>query len=289
MLAVRMLLLCLAAIPPASFAAAPASACLIYSPTCVGDREACNPTPAQRRAQEKLASEEETRRRLIDARARMARGEADPAAELAELLVPNIRPVWLEHSSCGPEGEVDYGKGRVTEQTDYENLVSGTPLEGSEIGEFARIVRSELYSLGPECNTEFRRTFATFLRSSLSGANLEQAWLFLGARHRPHGAFLPRFRRLVSFKGDSRAPPIRWMFENEWLEKQVAAALRRTAWGRSLSAATDAFWTRHSSGLQENQRACPEAAADWEELRRQLIPQMLAQREERLRQRSARQ
>jgi hypothetical protein len=270
--------LLLAAIAPASgLGAAPAAACVLLPIICLGKSGACNPSPLQKLAEERNDSAAETRRRLAEGKARLRAGKVDPAAELAELLVPNIRPVWVEMTSCGPMGEVDYGDGNLTWGSLYRSLVAGTPLAGKDPEFFAALLdRSEAFPLEPPCNAEFRKGFAAYIERSVPADHLRQAWLFLSARQRPADSFGDRYHRLVRFEGGRRAPPVRWTAGDRWLEGQIARALARTAWGRSLTGAMDAFWAEAGGRVGENERACPVAFAEWARVRERVVAEMIA-------------
>ena len=277
----------MAAVLPAGFAAAPASACAIIAPVCLGSDAECHPTPAQRRAEQRHWSAEETRTRLAEARTRLGRGPVDFAAELAELLVPNIRPVWTQFTDCGPEGEIDYGEGRETPDSVFRALTGGTPLAGEDWGAYASVLRrQELFSFGTTCNAEFRQGFAALLRQSIAPADLRKAWLFLTARQRTQGNIASLYHRLVRFEGRARTPPVRWTLADPWLSEQVAVALRRTSWGPAISAAARDFWARRGIDLSDDAQACPAAAVQWASARQRLVAIMLDLQEARRRRRS---
>jgi hypothetical protein len=267
------ILLAAMALSTGGLASAPAAAC-IYHPTgpCFGPD--CDPSPVERIAQERLASARETKMRLASAKARLESAQVDIEGELAELLVPNVRPIYRDSNSCGPQGEVDYGKGEETLEGLHRIVLAGTPLEGRDTRPFNHLLREEVYSFGPLCNAEFRRSFAEFLRRSVSPAHRREAWLFLGARQRNSG-LADRYHRLVAFERDSRSPPVRWTLADRWLSDQVDRSLRRTAWGRSIAAAADSFWTERSGGLGDNARVCPETTAEWAEMRERVVAEAI--------------
>lgn len=264
-----------AIVPPAGFAAAPAAACVYHPITCFGDSIACNPSPLKRLAQERNLSAAETRRRLVEGKAKLLAGKVDPAAELAELLVPNIRPVWAEMTSCGRSGEIDFGDGELGRDSLYRALVAGTALAGKDPEFFAEVLhRSEAYPLEPLCNAEFRQAFARYIGQAVPAEHLREAWLFLGARQRPTDSFGDRYHRLVRFEAGGRAPPVRWILADRWLDVQVARALARTAWGRSLTAAMDSFWAEAGARVGEDSKACPVAYAEWARVRERVVADM---------------
>ncbi len=148
------------------------------------------------------------------------------------------------------------------------------------MGEFGRLLDDEgVFAIGPACNSEFRRLYADRLRKSLSPGHLRQAWLFLGARQRTIAPYGQPYHRLVRFEGNARVPPVRWQPADAWVTRQIRQALRSTDWGRSLSAAADAFWAEQGAALADDSRACPATAAEDTGFRSQMIAKMLEQRE----------
>jgi hypothetical protein len=178
------------------------------------------------------------------------------ASGLADMLVPNIQPVYIETSSCGV-GEIDWAG---SAEAGYTPL-AGTPYAGRE-NEFHRIVVD--YgpgTLGPPCNAEFRGRFAEHLRRQLSEARLKQSYVFLAAR-RPGGAV----QRLMAFKGKGRAPPVNWVGN-----AQISAWAGRHPAGRALSAAIAAFWHETGPLLASPELSCPAAFAGWRQDRAVLV------------------
>lgn len=266
----RLILLSLSA-----FAAAPASACFITGPICMGDKIECHPSPDERRAREHRSSTEETRRQTVDALDRLRTGKADPAAELAEALVPNIRPVRIQTSDCGPVNEIDHGAGRESLESVFAEVAGGTQPPGAQWSDYDDLFRiDDIYPFGERCNAEYRARFAAHLRRTLSPERLRQAWLFLNSRRRSDRNGFLGYYRLIMFEDQARTPPVRWIFPNEWIRKETLGALRRTKWGPDLQAAADAFWGRNSADLADDARACPAAAAEWAAVRAQLRAKM---------------
>lgn len=87
---------------------------------------------------------EEYRIRRARVMSALARG-VDVSAELAKMLVPNIRPVFVARSDCGPMNDIDPADGEET----IEDWLSGTYLAG--YGERFRSVERGHYddTLGP--------------------------------------------------------------------------------------------------------------------------------------------
>ncbi|HYG46842.1 MAG TPA: hypothetical protein VD846_02775 [Allosphingosinicella sp.] len=273
----RPILVAAIALAGTGLAATPASACVFLAPACLGNSFECNPTESERLAEEKRWSAEATRQWLAEARKRLRSGQVDFAAELAELLVPNVRPVYIQTTSCGVIGELDYGAGREGEEEKFAALTAGTPLAGADLDRFRTPLRraEEDISFGASCNAEFRRSFAGHLRQSLSPAHLREAWLFLGARQRSSGNYGSLYHRLISFEDRARTPPIRWTFADLWLRQQVERALRLTAWGRALVPAIDAFWARRAGDLADSSRVCPAELERWTAMRERLLPKLI--------------
>ena len=263
-----------AALLLAAVAGAPAVACIPLAPACLGDRTECRPSPAERRAREQRSSAEQTRRLTLDAIGRLRRRDANPAAELAEILVPNIRPVRIELTSCGPIGEIDHAEGRETTESIFAEVAAGGA-DGTDWHDYDDLFGiDDIYPFGERCNAEYRGRFATHLHRTLSPERLRQAWIFLSARRqRDHSGWLS-YHRLVMFETRARAPPVRWVFPNEWIRKETLGALRRTGWGRDIQAAADSFWAEHGTDLGDDRRACPAAAAEWAAVKARLRARM---------------
>jgi hypothetical protein len=272
----RTMLIGALALPAASLLPAPAAACVFLAVPCLGPSFECNPSPAERLADAKRLSAEATRERLAEARDRLRSGKVDVAAELAELLVPNVRPVYLEYSDCGAMGEIDFGAGIEGEEERFRALTAGTPFAGADLDRFRTMLRreDEDLSFGAPCNAEFRRGFADRLRRSVDPAELRLAWTFLAARQRTHGTYGPIYHRLMRFEGRSRKPPLRWHLDDLWLRGQVETALRRTSWGPSLKAAIDSFWAGTAARLDDSSFVCPQATARWSGTRERVLAKM---------------
>jgi hypothetical protein len=266
-----------AAVSVLGFAAAPAKACVVVAPVCTGAYAECHPNAAQRRANERRWSAEQTRLLLRESQERLRAGEVDFSFELAELLVPNLRPVWIERSDCGPEGEIDYGEGEETFESMFERVVQGTPLSAARHEEFEEFLHRDPadMSFGPQCNAEFRRSFAEFLSRALGPAERREAWLFLAPRQRVQGDFFRIYHRLMSFERRARTPPVRWQLGDMWLREQVERWLRRNATGHLLAAAIDGFWAERASMLDDDAQVCPAFAAQWQAERLSLVARMI--------------
>lgn len=238
----RMLLFALAAV--AATTAGKAEAC-VFALTAeeVGPKRTPDEIAADR---ERLWRE--TLRSKTRAAQRELAGGADAASGLADMLVPNIQPVYIETSSCGV-GEIDWAG---SADMRYEPL-AGTPYAGRE-AEFHRIVSD--YGpgmLGPPCNAEFRGRFAEHLRRRVAPADLRKGFVFLAARRR-HGVV----ERLMAFQGKTRLPPVDWV-----ANVQIVAWAGRHPSGRALSAAIAGFWRESAPLLASAQLSCPSAFADW--------------------------
>jgi hypothetical protein len=267
MAAMRLSFLSMAIGVAAATAASPAAACVIIPITCVGGAKSCPPSPAQKRRW----SGELTIQRAAEARKRLAAGTVDVAAEFAELLVPNVRPISILRSDCGIEGEIDYAEGEETEEAFLQAVVAGSLLEGSTSDRFEGLLRKARsdFSFGKACNTEFRSHFADYLRREVMPADLKEAWLFLEPRNHS------RYPRLMRFAGTTRMPPVQWTFADVWLSGQADRALKRRQWGPSLTTAMDRFWAEERSRLGDDSIVCPSAVAEWARVRRAVLQQML--------------
>ena len=258
--------------------ATPAAACVFLPVTCIGGGPECNPTEAERRAQRRHWSFEGTRQRARAARERLRAGHVDFAGEISELLVPNVRPIFIETSDCGPENEIDYGEGR---EDWFQKMVAGTLLDGTDLDSFMPVInRADVeFSFGVHCNAEFRRSFADHFRRSVDPEHLREAWLFLIARQRTHDEYGLIYHRLVAFDRRARTPPTQWILADEWLRDQVRRYIRRQPAGRAVAAAADAFWAERGADLGDDARVCPVFSAQWESGRRQVVAQMIEYQE----------
>jgi hypothetical protein len=245
-----------------------ASACFYNPEPYIGDK----PSAAEQRARRKAESERRIRYENRQAR-RDWPGEAGAAAALADLLVPNIRPIHIEHSDCGPTNEIDLAEGEEMP----DDLLAGTRYAG-RAEEFPAIFRGyEGGTPGQLCNSEVRVRFAAHLRRRLSAETLREVYIFLRAR-RPDS---DRIARMTAFEGRSRQPPLRWAGRDEWATVQVRRWLVGQAPGRALKAATDEFWSENAPLLADTRSACPAAADAWPAAQAALVEAMDAAEERR--------
>lgn len=252
----RCLLLCAFAF--ALLAPGAASACVYEATTRVQSWSSVGPVHVTQ-AQE--------RRWFVQGR-RIAADEAlaegtDPALLLGQLLVPNIRPVPIEHSDCGPTNEIDFGAGEER----FSDWLAGTYLAGhAELdASVIRVLASGGETLGRACNAEFRDRFAAYLRRRLDPGQLRASYLFLASRSDHPGRPVTR---LVRFEGDQRRPPVRWISRfNDDIERWE----RRTAVGRAMKQALDDFWRENGPPLGDNASVCPAAVARWPAIQAQIL------------------
>jgi hypothetical protein len=249
----------------------PAQGCVYLPVVCIGGPD-CNPTPAERRARMRRESSELTRDRTRKAQQRLVAGHFDAAPELAELLVPNVRPIYVVQTDCGPMGEIDLGGEYETRESYFRRLVAQSPLDGARPFAHARLHDwLDEAPYGERCNLEFRRGFAAHLRRSMTEDDLRRSWVFLSARRRGD-------RRLMRFEGSTRRPPVSWLLMDQWLDRQVQTWLRRQAAGRALQAAVDSFWTHQSAELGDDQQVCPAFSAQWAAERERMVAELMALR-----------
>ena len=240
-----------------------AAACLTNPVTVIGGPT--YKTEAERERAEEKARIHEWRERVGARRANAEeawRRGVDAPAELAEMLVPNIRPVPIGQSGCGPANEVDLAAGEES----FEDILAGTDVLAQAKG--SAVIQREFgvaISFGRSCNTEFRGRFAMHLRRRLGSDDLRRAYLFLAARSRiPERAeaWQP-LRRLMAFEYSSRRPPVRWFTEDRVQEKDIARWSTGTRTGRALAGAIDAFWREQAGSLADTGQVCPEALEAW--------------------------
>jgi hypothetical protein len=246
------------------------------------------PVPEQSRAEKRHWSREQTKERQREASQRLVSTDVNFASELAEILVPNIRPVRLSYSSCGPEGEIDFAGG-ADEKSD--GLTDDTRLKGVDLSDFRRVLREfdGETLLGPSCNAEFRGRFATWLRTKLADNELRTTWLFLTARTRERGTYGSVYHRLMSFDVSTRRPPIRWWGQDEWIRKDIDRFNKKNAVGPRLSNAMSAFWAQQEPTMASDELVCPQAVASWQNDRERLIDTILRERDARMLRRKQRQ
>jgi hypothetical protein len=262
-----------------------ASACFINYPVEIGNS---NRTEAHRERDREARERREARALLVtrtaQARTAMAQGY-DIVGALAEMLVPNIRPVPIVvPQSCEPWNEIDLADGNET----IADLLAGSKFAGwaSRYHDFAPPWQGE--TVGPACNAEFRGRFAALLRRRMTEPQLRAAYLFLAARAwNWKGNPVPlqnaghldlddltlsrvTISRLVAFEGRTRRPPIRWTPDSS-RHQDIIRWTRRDPSGRALQAAMDAFWQEHGAVLSESERVCPAATARWPSVQAQIV------------------
>lgn len=234
----------------------------------------------QRQQRDRRAAEARVRYRLADAH--IAAVHVERLGALAEMLVPNIRPVPIWHDSRGLPNEVDLAEG-VETPADW---VAGTRARLSE-EQLAIVGRWRGETLGPACNAEFRARFAEHLRRTMEPRALRDAYIFLAPRtpywrgqpvalqptaHWAEGR--PMISRLVAFDGTSRRPPVRWSAEFETIEREIVRWTKRDRTGRALQRSMDAFWRDHAALLDAPERACPDAAARWPSVQARIVARL---------------
>ena len=209
---------------------------------------------------------------------RLALGGVDSARELAEILVPNVRPIRLEYSSCGPEGEIDFAG---STDAPFATVLTDPRLKSLRLSEFAHLVRDfdgEIV-LGPACNAEFRDRFSIFLHSKFNEDELRAAWLYLTPRTRHNGTYGSVYHRLISFDRGTRRPPIIWRGENEWIREDIDRFKKKNPVGQRLDAAISEFWIEQQLLLDSDELVCPKAQAAWKNDQERLIENILHERD----------
>ena len=222
-------------------------------------------SPAERVIEEKRLAKLQVRQRTLSAEKAVLAG-TDPAAALADMLVPNVRPILIVRTDCGPENEVDHANGEEA----LPAALAGTRFAGRE-DEFRQIVREwHPGFIGDRCSAEFRSSFAAGLRRRLTPAQLRESFLFLAGRSSQWDEHPGAVKRLMAFQGGSRSPPVRWM--SDWRhQKQIRRWTQGNETGRALRAAIDAFWTEQQPRLSDDARVCPATLAQWSADRAELV------------------
>ena len=250
------------------------------------------PAAAQESGAERERQRLERDRRAAEARVRYRLADAHTAAvlidrlgALAEMLVPNIRPVPIWRDSRGLPNEVDLAQG-VETPADW---VAGTRFERLSEEQLAVVGRWRGETFGPACNAEFRARFAEHLRGTMEPRALRDAYIFLAPRTpywrgqpvalRPMAHWAegrPMISRLVAFDGTGRRPPVRWSAEFETIEREIVRWTKRDRTGRALQRSMDAFWRDHAALLDAPERACPDAAARWPTVQARIVARLEA-------------
>lgn len=211
--------------------------------------------PAEAKARARRNADARLKERARAAREALAAG-TDAAAELADMIVPNVRPIPIRMSSCGPVNELDLAEGAET----AEDWLVGTKFAGRGDllpDSLVRQLQSSGETLGSICNEELRASLADSLRRRLTAKQMRDSYLFLAAR-RPEwdGRYVPLIR-LAAFQGQSRRPPVRW------LGADIQRWARRHPSGQALQQAADIFWRENEGLLGSTELACPAAAERW--------------------------
>jgi hypothetical protein len=263
-----------------------AQACMFMAPLEVGDDHRSRAERRRALLQEaRRESRERLTRRSAAAQAALASGY-DFTGALAEILVPNIRPVPIElPQSCDVANEYDPAGG----DEEVEDWLAGTGYEG-----WADAYRSiappwEGETFGPACNAEFRTRFAALLRRRMSEAQRREAYLFLAARIgnwkggpqplQPIGQFSVErlgIARLVAFTGGTRRPPIEWLGASSGEPDDIRRWLRATESGRALQATMDDFWSENGALIETPEQACPAALARWPSVQARIVAPIAA-------------
>lgn len=260
---------------------AEAQACVILYP--VGSEDRRMSEGERRRAA--LAQARRDARDLLAVRSAAAHDALasgyDVDGALAEILVPNIRPVPIRRpQSCESANEYDLASG----DEDAEDWLAGTGYErwASVYLSIAPLWEGETF--GPACNAELRTRFAALLRRRLTEAQRSDAYLFLAARIsnwkgdpqplQPAGHFWfePRgISRLVAFADETRRPPVRWNTSSSGAPGDIDLWLRTHPSGLALQGAMDEFWRENAPLLDTDESACPAALARWPSVQARIV------------------
>jgi hypothetical protein len=231
-----------------------------------------NVTPEQARALERQRARDQVEARLARARANWAAG-MDGAAALSEMLVPNVRPVHIVYTSCGPLNEMDHAEGSETyrmwfAESRYERVLR----------DYEHVFESFDGTLpGPPCNAEFRSRFAGHLRSRLTPRQMRAAYLFLGARWTSLDPNALRTRLMHFASRGQRRPPLALAVRDERQREEIVAWMRGNAAGRAVQRASDDFWRENAPLLDSMAATCPAAAARWEADRARFLAMVAAE------------
>lgn len=269
----RLVLLALA-LAGAATAGGEAAACTVTIDAGTFGEDGLSEAERERR---RIASERRLLERQIGGRRAAAEAAlitgADAPRALAEMLVPNVRPVFIEQGYClGPPNEIDRGAGVETAR----DWLAGTRFEGREV-EFRRILRDVDDALpGTPCNAEFRDWFADHLRRGMTARQLRGAYLFLGARW-PSLDRSWAVTRFTAFAGNARRPPVHWVSPEPRLHASILRWARRDATGWAVQRAMDDFWRDNAPLFGDYARICPVAETEWRGTRARLVAALEAE------------
>ena len=224
--------------------AAEASACVYLPVVELGDRASKREWAAEKRRFAREAS----RRKVVVAKQALADG-ANAPLEIAEMVIPNVRPIFIERSSCGVENEIDLADGEAK----FDDWLSGSDFAGRS-DELLGVLRNfDGEWLGAGCNAEVRARFAALLGRRMTNKQIRDAYLFLAVRR----ADTKPTRRAMAFEGTTRRPPVRW------IDEEIRRWADRKASGRTLQQAIAQFWSEQEPLLADTDKLCPTAAARW--------------------------
>lgn len=241
------------------------------------------PVPEISRGEKRHWSRQQTRALTREANARLISESVNFAAELAELLVPNVRPIRLEWSSCGPAGETDFAGG-IRGVSDIVADMGGEPrlahIDSTDYFSVIRQFDGETI-LGQSCNSEFRSKFSAFLKKNMTEDDLRSAWRFLTARKRNRATFGPVYTRLMTFDRGSRWPPVHWWGQDEWIREDIDRFVKKDISGRRLAEQISAFWAEREPSLEVDESVCPQTSEAVRRDRMALVDKILQERERR--------
>lgn len=226
---------------------APARACVPLTVTIIGsspEKEARMRARMERDHKKWLLAER--RAYLSDVRA----GRIDAAAELARLLIPNVREWWADTSDCGPGGDGDgphMPPGEVVELA-----LKDTEFEGLVIGDLNYNGRRYERAFNQDCNTELRAAFAVQLARSVERRTLKRVCAQLcQANHSSAARFEDAARR---------GRPV-WENGNADIPKRFP----------ELDRQVQAFWDARLPDLTHLAQLCPSAWATAAPVRAMLL------------------
>ncbi len=260
----------------ASYCAAipPSNACTIFADTMeiIGPNGKPRPeTSAERERRERTYAKAAIKKNEKAAKKLLANGTVDVSADLARLLIPNVRSEDDgTRSSCGPWDGQDIAtkNDSIIQDKDFQRAIIGDPFE-PKLMEYHRNRPEKFYIFhyfsypAKQCNTEFRDRFKAFLLSRHSTEELGNIWLFLKSRNRVYqpASLLP----IRVFNSDDRSTPPYWTYAIgetafDQLKKWDA---KPKGDGSKLKNTLTEFWAQQGPLLNDSWAVCPDAMNNW--------------------------
>jgi hypothetical protein len=175
-------------------------------------------------------------------------GTIDSAADLSELLIPNVREWYADRSDCGPGGDGDGPP--MPRAAMIASAFAGSALDGLDEQSLSEVappafVRTSLYAYNHDCNTEFRAQFTSRLRTTVPRQQRDDALMRLNMIGETRSSY-------YSFADVERA-------KRPLLEPRSTALTRLADAQHPVTQVLEAFWTDVGPRLASPMLTCPVA------------------------------